>query len=1347
MLDDLNLYAMKRSLLVLFMWGCSLLTIAQMRPLRMMSQIPLARALDARCLLFDSYGMMWIGTEQGLLRYDGYSFRNFRSDAYSPGILPNNYVRTLAEDHDKRIWIGTHNGLVRFDMRTGQFRTYQLEGEQRRDVNTLFISRNGTVWVGTSAGASRYDQVHDKFIHYQMPGGVMSFEEDKQGHIFIGMWENGLARLDLKTGNLEQYPPLNTRNTVYSMLFDGRGRLWIGSWENGIQRIDNPSDVKHPTVWLFNDERDDFRTYYRLVEDQVSHTVWGCCMEGFTRIDMETDKVENHDGMLKFCNDIHADGQGNLWVLTRNDGIAHLSTLAAPFHYYNLPESGRQLLVSCTKSLFTADGRYFWIGLQPYGLARYDRQTNKTLYGHNIPGFGHMVGSDDVYLQSISSMVQVDKEIWMASSRGILIWQDGQPVEMLTFQNTPFLNLHSVNALMRQRSGVTWIGQASRVSVATSKTQGKTLTMKDGDDDFSTCNVMSFAEDSKGRVWIATENEGIICVSGDARHPEQLHYRHYCPQNGKFPVDDATACYEDSHRRLWAISGSGGLFRYDETADSFVPVNFDYHIMGRSVYTIEEDTSGALWLTTEHALVCLTFDSKGNPVITSYGYEEGLDGMRFSPNSSCRYGKEVFIGSEKGFFAFTPGKKLAAIGAKNPQLVVTNLLIDDRPFEFIGAEQQQKILESTPFMAQKITIPSEVDKFTVEFSLLTYSHQEEILYQYRLEGYDEQWRHVSMPQHSVTFQNLPAGTYKLHLKAADNYGRWTELPYAIRIKILPPWYLTWWANLAYAVLLAGAVYVSIRWYKNYLKTKNRLAMAVVFTNITHELLTPLTIISASIDELRQKAPQFVDNYSLVQNNIQRLTRLLRQILEVRKSQAGQLKLLVARGDLSRFVAYECENIRPMVGSKSGQLIVDCPKCGVDAWFDKDKIDKILYNLLSNAVKYNKEGGKVTVTLTTDRQQAVLKVSDEGIGISKDKMKHLYTRFLDGDYRRMNTFGTGIGLSLVRSLVQLHHGKIDCQSREGEGTTFTVTLPIAKVAYAENEIDITADNKAIDSQQTEQMEELMTMSADNEPDNGDTVTDKDYSMLIVEDNSDLLELMRKLFAEHYQVYTARNGKQALNTIHKRDLDIIITDVMMPVMDGIELTRKIKDSEDYAQLPVVMLTAKTTDEDKNVGYEMGADAYITKPFRMGDLKLRIDSIIRNRERIRRKFMAQTDFKVEEQHYSSPDELFVQKAIECVKQHLDNSDYDREQFASDMCVSSSTLYNKLRALTGQSVTGFINSIRLKEACRIMRQRPDIKMTELSMEVGFNTPKYFTKLFKKEFEMLPSEFISSLDSNREES
>ena len=1331
---------MNRSLLMLFIWGYSLLAIADAQPLRKMSQIPLARALDARCLLFDSYGMMWIGTEQGLLRYDGYSFRNFRSDAYSPGILPNNFVRTLAEDHDKGIWIGTHNGLVRFDMRTGQFHTYHLESEQRRDINTLFTAKDGTLWAGTSTGASRYDKAHDKFIHYRMPGGVMSFEEDEQGCIFIGMWEKGLVRLDPKTGKQEVYPPLNTRNTVYSMHFDGKGRLWIGSWENGIQRIDNPADVKHPRVWLFNDNRDDFRTYYRLAEDPVSHTLWGCCLEGFTGIDMNSDKVENYEGELNFCNDIHADGQGNLWVLTQNDGIAHLSTLEAPFRYYNLPEGGRKLLVSCTKSLFTSDGRYFWIGLQPYGLARYDRLTNEAVYGHNIPGFGHMTGSDDVYLQSVSSMIQVGREIWMASSKGILIWQEGRPVEMLTYQNTRFLNLYSVNALMRQRNGVVWIGQASHVSVATSKTQGKTLTLKEGQDDFSACNVVSFAEDSKGRVWIATDNEGIICVSGDAHRPEQLRCRHYCPQNGKFPIDDATACYEDSHRRLWAISGSGGLFRYDETADRFDPVNFDYHIMGGSVYTIEEDDAGALWLTTEHALVCLTFDSKENPVITSYGYEEGLDDMRFSPNSSCRYGREVFVGSEKGFFAFMPGKRLATVGVKSPRLVITNLLIDDRPYEFIGAELQRKILETTPFVAQKITIPSDVDKFTVEFSLLTYSHQEEILYQYRLEGYDNHWRHVGSERHSITFQNLPAGNYKLHLKAADNYGWWTELPYALLIKILPPWYLTWWAKLIY--LLLGILFVRgiIQWYKNYLKTKNRLAMGVVLTNITHELLTPLTVVSASVDDLKGKAPQFGENYSLIQNNIRRITRLLRQILEVRKSQAGQLRLLVSRGNLADFIGSLCENIRPMAESQNYRLIIKCPENGIDAWFDKDKIDKIVYNLVSNAVKYNREHGKIEVELTSSGKEAFLKVSDEGIGISKDKMKYLYSRFLDGDYRRMNTFGTGIGLSLTHDLVMLHHGSIECQSTENVGTTFTVRFPIDKSSYKESEIDLTADNP----QQAKQLENNIEMEESYMIPGVESDGQHDYSMLIVEDNTELLQLMSRLLATRYNVYTARNGRQALNIIRHHDLDIVITDVMMPVMDGIELTREIKNSPDFGQLPVVMLTAKTAEEDLMAGYETGADAYIMKPFRLEALLLRIDNIIQNRERIRRKFVSQTDFKIEEQHYSSPDEIFLGKCIDVVKQHLDDGDFDREQFAAALCVSSSTLYNRLRALTGQNVTGFINSIRLKEACRIMRQQPDIRINELSMEVGFNTPKYFTKCFKKEFGMLPSEYIEDVKNGR---
>ena len=1329
---------MSRRLLFLFLFIVNQVMAAQHVPLRILSQTPVQGAEDARSLMLDHYGLMWIGTDQGLHSFDGYHFKSYRSNAYSPGILPNNYVRCMTEDKDDGLWIGTRDGLVRYDRKNGRFKTYHLRGDQTRSVNVLFTSADGTVWAGTDAGFSRFDAEKKDFINVSIPAGVHSFAEDAKGNLYIGTWEGGLLRLDKKSGKMVSYPRLSERNTASSLLVDSRGRLWIGTWENGIVCLAHPENEHAPEARRINEGRRDFRTFHQLVEDPVSHSVWGCCIEGLTRVGLDdlTD-VENYAD-LNFCYDMLTDGKGNLWAITRNQGIVHLSTKPSPFRFCYLNPAGRELPVNRIQSVFTTDGRWFWLGLQPYGLAHYDREGDQVTYNSQIPGFGRMTDNTGIHAQTIFAVLDKgDGELWFGSSRGIISYKDGQKAQMLDYTNTPFIRDGSVKDFLRQGDGTIWIAQNDGMSVVFADGKGKLLKMSEAGRDFSNCDIQAISEDHQHRLWVATDNAGILRISGDVRQPQSLRFHQYAPVNHNYPLDDALACHEDAEHRLWAIANSGGLFLYNAEKDAFEPVNHRFHINVNSIYSIDGDSKGWLWLSTDKGLLRLRGDQKDNSV-TYYGGEDGLDAPHFSPQGSYFHGKELFYGNMSGFFSFEPNQIEHYQQEGSAPLIVSALTIDDMPYEWLDSALQKKVSACQPFYTREITIPSSVDKFSVGFSLLTYQGQQQCRYAYLLENYDREWHYTDAENRMATYQNLPAGTYHLRLRAIDSYGHLTEMPYSIKVKVLPPWYLTWWAYLIYAALLAGAVYGGIRWYKNYLKTKNRLAMAVVFTNITHELLTPLTIISASVDELRQKAPQFSANYGLVQNNIQRLTRLLRQILEVRKSQAGQLKLLVARGDLSRFVANECESIRPMAGAKNEELIVECPAGGIDAWFDKDKIDKILYNLLSNAVKYNKEGGRITVTLTADKQQATLKVSDEGIGISKDKMKHLYTRFLDGDYRRMNTLGTGIGLSLTRSLVVLHHGKIDCQSREGEGTTFTVTLPITKAAYGEDEIDLTADNKAIDSEQTDQMEEQLLMNADNEAENDVSNVEKDYSMLIVEDNHDLLELMRKLFAQRFHVYTARNGKQALNTIYKRDLDIVITDVMMPVMDGIELTRKIKDSDDYAQLPVVMLTAKTTDEDKNVGYETGADAYITKPFRMGDLQLRIDNIILNRERIRRKFSSQTDFKVEEQHYSSPDEVFIQKAIDCVKQHLDDSDFDREQFASAMCVSSSTLYNKLRALTGQSVTGFINSIRLKEACRIMRQQPGIKMTELSMEVGFNTPKYFTKLFKKEFGLLPSEYIS---------
>lgn len=519
-------------------------------------------------------------------------------------------------------------------------------------------------------------------------------------------------------------------------------------------------------------------------------------------------------------------------------------------------------------------------------------------------------------------------------------------------------------------------------------------------------------------------------------------------------------------------------------------------------------------------------------------------------------------------------------------------------------------------------------------------------------------------------------------------------------------------------------------------------MAVVFTNITHELLTPLTVISASADSIEGEHPELKDRTSLIHNNINRLTRMLRQILEVRKAQAGKLQLKVSEGKLGDFCKETCESIVPIFSQKRLTFNQHINCLGTTAWFDGDKIEKIIYNLLSNAVKYSNDGGSVTINVDIEGSKATIIVADTGIGISKEKMRHLYSRFLDGDYRRMNTMGTGIGLSLVRDLVKLHHGHIDCESEVGKGTKFTITMPIDRNSYNDEEIakktaDMTVEPSATSIQAAESAS-TATSSAPMQP--AATNESKEYSILLVEDNSELLQLMSSLLTPYFKVHTATNGERAQRIIEKTALDIVVTDVMMPVMDGIELTRWIKQSEDYAQLPVIMLTAKTQGDDRNEGYRAGADAYLTKPFNLDDLRLRIENIIKNRERIRQRFQQQTDFDIEEQHYSSPEKIFVENVIAKIMEHITDSDYGREQLAADMCISSSSLYNKLRATTGQNITSFISSIRLKEACRILRQQPDIRINELSFRVGFSTPRYFSQCFKKEFGMTVKEYVEQM-------
>ena len=550
--------------------------------------------------------------------------------------------------------------------------------------------------------------------------------------------------------------------------------------------------------------------------------------------------------------------------------------------------------------------------------------------------------------------------------------------------------------------------------------------------------------------------------------------------------------------------------------------------------------------------------------------------------------------------------------------------------------------------------------------------------------------------------------------------------------------------IACLVIVIVFFFVGRNLYLRSLQLRRRLQMSDIFTNITHELLTPLTVISASVDKLRDEEPKFVHDYDLMQLNIQRMVRLLQQILETSKSEAGQLKLLVSQGDVMRYIHETAKCLEPLLAKKRQHFTISCYPESMMGWIDTDKLDKIIYNLLSNAAKYSNEDGEVTLKVQTNKtfDRIRIEVSDTGDGIPPEKMKRLFQRFHDGEYRKHRTIGTGIGLSLTHDLVYLHNGTIQCQSEVGKGTTFIVDLPIKKEAFQPDQID---EERTIDlniPQNTIVDFQALVPDVNDEVDLEEHPDEDVYRLLVVEDNVELLMLMCQLLKPSYRVYAAKNGRDALDIIHQKDLDLIISDVMMPEMNGYELTKIIKADPNYNHLPIILLTAKTQEEDEQEALLLGADEFLTKPFRLSDLKLRIDNIIENRKRIQHEYHQETAEQMRQKIVSpqSPDEQFLSRALEFVYAHLEDEEYDRDALAADMGASSSTIYNKLRSITGLNVSSFIRDIRLKEARRMAQSDPTLRVSDLAYKVGFRDPRYFSTCFKKQFGMQPKEYMESL-------
>lgn len=1318
---------------------------------------------EVRQVYQDKDGYIWIATNSGLCLYDGFQIKTFKSNLHTPGLFSNNNINSVMEDSRHQLWIATYNGVNIMDKTTGKIKKINSRELEKNVVDRLLVTSSDRILIGTEDGVYEYLPEKDSCIHFKsdiLKGSVKALMEDSNRQIWIGTWSDGLYRYDAKEDKVHTYPVMNDRNSAYTVFEDSKQRIWVGSWGYGLFLLENPYAPKQLRWKQFRHRADDPRSLcddivFDVNEDLNTHSLWVGTRNGLSILYDEEDSSfqsylpDNSEASIYYneIKSVFRDREGMMWLGLQGGGVNTVITRKPEFRLDRLEKARNNLINNpAVRSILVDKDGLIWIGLGSWGFFLHNRITGTYTHNLDLPDFkwlGRLPIVNAIY-QSPS-----DGKMWFGTyDWGIVVYDKtapaGQRTRKLEYDNAPWLTNQCVFSIREDKKRNIWFGTRNGMCVLTAGGKGVRFdSFKLNGTPVNAYAYQSIAEDSLGQIWTGTNNGGVIKIVGDPSKPEDIVFQKYSLDNGKLNSMSVACLFIDSQNRLWAGTDGGGLNLYDARQDLFVPVHKIANLPGDAVFSMQEDQQGNLWLGTNVGLVRVNIPVGQSPATYRlYTTSDGLqDNIFFRNTSFTDINGEMFFGGYRGYNSFFPDRM--ADEESFPPVTLTDIKIYNQPWALLDEAVRNEISTEAPAFAKRIMLDYHQNNFNIDFAALGYTNPQQIKYAYQLDGFDTGWRYTDASRRFAYYNNLKSGTYTFRLKSTNSSGTWNQQIRTLEVVILPPPWRSGWAYLGYLILLLLLGYTVYRIVHYRVEMRNafhlqRMEQAKAeevnhsklqfFTNITHELLTPLTIISAAVDELRIVTPQNGEQYQVITNNINRLIRLLQQILEFRKAESGNLKLRVSHGDLAAFVRNSVESFRPLIKKKKMHFSLVCNPEVISGWFDPDKMDKILYNLLSNAAKYNEPGGIVLVELNqTDAGQVALTVKDNGKGIPPEGLRQMFKRFYEGNYRKFNTIGTGIGLSLTRDLVILHKGTIDVASEPEKGTVFTVTIPIVREAYSDEEVDeslMIAVSAPVVSEKQE------------EPDSP-VPSAKSHTLLVIEDNEDLLGLMVRLLNTTYKVFTAVTAIDGLAIVADEDIDLVVSDVMMPGMDGLDFCRHMKSNLETSHIPVILLTAKNREEDRVDAYDAGADGYIAKPFNLSVLHAKINNLLKLKERMSRDFKKQVVFEANELNYTSLDETFLQQAIECVTRHLQDPDFDQLAFQEEMGTSKSTLYRKLKSLTGLNSSAFIRNIRLKAACRIMEEKQHLRISELAFAVGFNDPKYFSVCFRKEFGMQPSEYL----------
>lgn len=1255
----------------------------------------------------DRLGYIWVATPDGLNRYDGNRFVTFVTDSI------DHNIRAVANDIQGDIWIITAGTLSRHGTLSDKFDIHKFPN--KATLTTIMPVDADRIAVGTDAGLYMFSKSNNKFIPVSNTGqdhitAITLFN----GNVIYGTYEGKIRRL--YNGKLTDIG--NAGCVEVNVLLPDKNRLLAGTEGMGLYSYE-------PTKrYLERMVPDSPITYVRsLLVDSLGR-LWVGTFTGLYIIDSDRKKVIRHetasgsDGALSHSSvrRMFADSQGGIWLGTYFGGLNYYHPQLTQFTTLtpNLHDN-RSLSGNVAGPLAQDPAGRIWIGTNSAGLNIYDPATGEFVKRTQADG----LGSNDIkaiFIDESEQRVYVGTHIGGLTILGL----SGGGI-------TPHGEVASsvYDIVPAKTPGHLWLATLDCLSLLNTSTYRAVRFTPEGMPKITT-NLM---RDRKGRLWVGGEDGLAVFAENDGK----LTLQKKLPRLG-FHVNDVV---ESRTSDVFWIATHRGLYRYQESTGRMQRLGTAEGLPGDIIYAVLEDPSSNIWITTNRGLACL---NHSDMKIQIYSNRDGLGNSQFSDRSALSASNGLmYFGGLNGLTYFNP----TVMDRNNyaPIPVIEGIRLFNNP---VTPGDETGILKKGIHETSKLVFDASQTNFTIDFTTCDFISKGDNSFQYMLDGIDTQWITAPKGVRSVTYSNLPAGTYTFRLRAANNDGVWSDKEATVKIQILPPWYATWWAITLLVLVIITAGYFATRYvWKRQLLEKQRNAQHEVnemkvrfFVNMSHELRTPLTLMLLPLTELidSRPGPVIMQKLSTIRNNTMRIRHIVNQLLDYRRAELGMFRLAVAPQDINLLVADLLESYKSVADNKHIKFNFNSTIAGSTAYVDANYIELIVNNLVTNAFKYTPDGGKITVDLSETDGKLLLDVSDNGCGIPSDKINTIFTRFYQVND---SAGGYGIGLSLVKRLVELHHGTITVDSTVGQGSRFTVTIPVRQSDYKPEEI---AEQKVKRDIRNEDISALLPMDEETEATETNAETpDECKTVLVVDDNAEILKYLSEAMTDDFRVLTAANGTKAIEVLGSDNVDLVISDVMMPDMDGVQLCRAIKRNLRTSHIPVLLLSAKADIVDRLDGLKVGADDYIPKPFLMDELLAKVRNLIRTRESIIRHYSQNSTAEIEPSKMAQNplDEEFLSKATKIMDEHLDDSEFTTDMFARQMCMSRSNLHLKMKALTGESTNDFIRRTRLRKAAELLKTRR-YTVAEVSAMVGYNTPSYFATAFKNFFGASPSSLLN---------